>query len=318
MSGAAREGEGRQGNRARLLAHFSPWAHWMPLLLLGVVLVSSLTAAALVARLTHEQQQARFAREITAHTSALRGRIGDFGKLLVATRAFWLSQPEPPSPSRFRAFSAGLDLGERYPDVQALGMDPLHHYKTYGRHLDRGFRLLPVGAVSRPAGADDRYGVPLNCYADYVRLSEERRTPRALDASVLRTRSVEARRIYAFEAMNRAGSLEQLLSILDERPDLLRFFREAWAPDEVMLPSILTSPELGMDWPSSHVRGEHAWFIDWGQKPSPNPRWLDESDLPALRAARTRPSAPALFARKFSEDSPQVLDRIEDELWPLP
>lgn len=110
----------------------------------------------------------------------------------------------------------------------------------------------------------------------------------------------------------------QLLSILDERPDLLRFFREAWAPDEVMLPSILTSPELGMDWPSSHVRGDHAWFIDWGQKPSPNPRWLDESDLPALRAARTRPSAPALFARKFSEDSHQVLDRIEDELWPLP
>lgn len=111
----------RQESRARLRAHFLPWAHWLPVLILGVILLSSLTAAGLVSRLTHEQQQARFAREITAHTSALRGRINDFGKLLVATRAFWLSQADPPTPSRFRSFSAGLDLGERYSDVQALG-----------------------------------------------------------------------------------------------------------------------------------------------------------------------------------------------------
>lgn len=119
MSG--RVSEDRKGGWARLMARLSPWMHWMPLMLMGVVLVSSLTAAALVSRLTHEQQQARFAREITAHTSALRGRVDGFGKLLVATRAFWLSQAEPPTPPRFRAFTAGLDLGERYPDVQALG-----------------------------------------------------------------------------------------------------------------------------------------------------------------------------------------------------
>ncbi|WP_368493230.1 PAS domain S-box protein [Deinococcus sp.] len=98
-----------------------PWRPWFPLLVLGVVLSFSLVAAALVSRLIYGQQQARFNREISAHTSALTGRIQTFGHLLQASRAFWVSQSVPPTPATFRAFTSGLELETRYPDVQALG-----------------------------------------------------------------------------------------------------------------------------------------------------------------------------------------------------
>ena len=111
---------------------------------------------------------------------------------------------------------------------------------------------------------------------------------------------------------------EQLRELVEARPDLIEYFHDVWIPDEVMLPSLLVSPAFGMDWEASHVRGEHAWYIDWGKQPSPHPRVLGVEDLLALRDARTRATAPALFARKFTEDSWPALDRIEEELWPLP
>jgi hypothetical protein len=110
---------------------------------------------------------------------------------------------------------------------------------------------------------------------------------------------------------------ELILEIVDSRPDLVDYFRTTWIPDETMIPSLLTSPAFGARWETSHLPGA-AWYIDWGKQPSPNPRWLDETDLPALRTARTREVWPALFARKFREDSTALLDRIEQDLWPLP
>ena len=109
---------------------------------------------------------------------------------------------------------------------------------------------------------------------------------------------------------------ELLLGIVDSRPDIVDYFRTVWVPDETMIPTLLASPEFGVRRESYHHEG-NAWYIDWGERPSPNPRWLDETDLPALRAARTRDVSPALFARKFREDS-ALLDRIEQDLWPLP
>ncbi|MFC2688405.1 MAG: hypothetical protein ACFN3I_14830, partial [Arachnia propionica] len=98
---------------------------------------------------------------------------------------------------------------------------------------------------------------------------------------------------------------------------IVRYFKTVWVPDETMIPTLLASPEFGAQRESYHREG-NAWYIDWGKRPSPNPRWLDETDLPALRAARTREVSPALFARKFREDSTALLDRIEQDLWPLP
>lgn len=111
---------------------------------------------------------------------------------------------------------------------------------------------------------------------------------------------------------------EQLLDLLERRRDLVEYFTTTWIPDEVMIPTLLNSPAFGMDWESSHVRGQHAWYIDWGKAPSPHPVELGPGDLDGIRAARTRDVAPALFARKFSESSFATLDRIEDEIWPLP
>ena len=110
---------------------------------------------------------------------------------------------------------------------------------------------------------------------------------------------------------------ELLLRIVDSRPDIVRYFKTVWVPDETMIPTLLASPEFGAQRESYHREG-NAWYIDWGKRPSPNPRWLDETDLPALRAARTREVSPVLFARKFREDSTALLDRIEQDLWPLP
>ncbi|MDO5068253.1 MAG: beta-1,6-N-acetylglucosaminyltransferase [Propionibacteriaceae bacterium] len=111
---------------------------------------------------------------------------------------------------------------------------------------------------------------------------------------------------------------ERLLELVDQRPDLVAYFATTWIPDEVMIPTLLNSPAFGMDWESSHVRGQHAWYIDWGQAPSPHPVELGLADLPAMREARTREVAPALFARKFTEGSFEVLERIEEQIWPLP
>ena len=106
---------------------------------------------------------------------------------------------------------------------------------------------------------------------------------------------------------------ERLLTVLDERPGLERYFREVWIPDETMVPSVLSSPFTGIDLHHELVPGPSAWYIDWGTKPSPSPRWLGTDDLPALATARRR-DVPTLFARKFDDSSTEVLDAIDAEL----
>lgn len=106
---------------------------------------------------------------------------------------------------------------------------------------------------------------------------------------------------------------ERVLGVLDERPDLASYFREVWIPDETMVPSLLSSRFSGIDLSTELVTGPRAWYIDWGPKPSPSPRWLGPEDLPALVEARRR-SVPALFARKFDESATEVLDAIDAEL----
>jgi hypothetical protein len=106
---------------------------------------------------------------------------------------------------------------------------------------------------------------------------------------------------------------ERMLAVLDERPDLVPYFRDVWIPDETMVPTLLSSRFTGIDLTTELVTGPPAWYIDWGPKPSPSPRWLGTADLPALVDARRR-STPALFARKFDESAGEVLDAIDAEL----
>jgi hypothetical protein len=105
-----------------------------------------------------------------------------------------------------------------------------------------------------------------------------------------------------------------VLDVLDDRPQLLRFFRSCWMPDEVMIPTLLLSEEFGAKWPEEASSLPHPWYIDWGATPTKSPRWLGLGDLNALRAAALRPGVPALFARKFAEDSDDLVAAIDAEL----
>lgn len=101
-------------------------------------------------------------------------------------------------------------------------------------------------------------------------------------------------------------------------PALRRFLRTCWTPDEVAIPSILCTPNLGGDWLQTSVPGPPLWYIDWGRmsglRRPKNPRWLSREDLPAIREAAARDGVPAIFARKFASDDSAVLDLIDAQL----
>jgi hypothetical protein len=102
-----------------------------------------------------------------------------------------------------------------------------------------------------------------------------------------------------------------VLDVLDDRPQLLRFFRSCWTPDEVMIPTLLLSEEFGAKWSEEGSSWPHPWYIDWGATPAKNPQWLGLGDLNGLRAAAFRPGVPALFARKFAEDSDDLVAAVD-------
>ncbi|MGY1779753.1 beta-1,6-N-acetylglucosaminyltransferase [Geodermatophilus sp. SYSU D01036] len=122
--------------------------------------------------------------------------------------------------------------------------------------------------------------------------------------------------------------VQLLLRVMEDRPDLMRFWRTTFVPDESFAASVLASPGIvGSDalqpclanpWYYRFPRGGH------------HPRWLSREDFADLaRARRARPLEPAgvrglapdrvpehakLFARKFRSEDPEVLDLIDTEL----
>jgi hypothetical protein len=120
-----------------------------------------------------------------------------------------------------------------------------------------------------------------------------------------------------------------LLRILGERPDLVRFFRTTFVPEESCVASILRSPALSGSI-VEEIRDDSPWYIKW---PSGfgtfHPEWLGEGDFPALREARGAPLRDPdndvigaadrdyyrkLFARKLSSRQARLLDLIDREL----
>jgi hypothetical protein len=124
---------------------------------------------------------------------------------------------------------------------------------------------------------------------------------------------------------------ELLLTVVDTRPDLLRFWRTTFIPDESFAASVLGSRAVvGSD--ALEPCLAQAWFMRWGPRIE-HPRWLTSADFDAL--ADVRHALPAnpdvvtgdhgtdtavaharkLFARKFSAGvDTAVLDRIDREL----
>ncbi|HUK76148.1 MAG TPA: beta-1,6-N-acetylglucosaminyltransferase [Thermoleophilia bacterium] len=115
-----------------------------------------------------------------------------------------------------------------------------------------------------------------------------------------------------------------LLRVLDERPDLERFWRTTFVPDESCVASILSSPDLVGDL-CEQVCDDLPWYLDWSViARGGHPRSLTLDDLPSLAAARRAPRRPPerfaadregyrkLFARKVSSAETALLDAIDE------
>jgi hypothetical protein len=123
-----------------------------------------------------------------------------------------------------------------------------------------------------------------------------------------------------------------LLSLVENRPDLIRFWRTTLVPDESFAASMLGSRRLLGD-DSLRPCPAGAWYLDWNNEDAGHPRWLSGGDFDRLevarRAPRTTPESThsiesihpiepggyrRLFARKFRSSDHGVVDRVEAEL----
>jgi hypothetical protein len=118
-----------------------------------------------------------------------------------------------------------------------------------------------------------------------------------------------------------------LLGVLDERPDLVRFWSTTFVPEESCAASILSSPALVGD-VADELHHDRTWYIDWrgAEKHSGRPRWLGVEDFAGLRDATLAPplrpddprergdAARKLFARKLGENSTELVEQIDAEL----
>ncbi|MGZ4304527.1 MAG: beta-1,6-N-acetylglucosaminyltransferase [Solirubrobacteraceae bacterium] len=102
----------------------------------------------------------------------------------------------------------------------------------------------------------------------------------------------------------------------DRRPDVLRFHRHVWIPDELYVPTVLLNSEHAQD-----VIGENLWHIEWPPAKSKHPDVLTREAMPRLRQSAISASdfgggaRRKLWARKFDTAvDGNVLDLIDQEL----
>jgi hypothetical protein len=106
-----------------------------------------------------------------------------------------------------------------------------------------------------------------------------------------------------------------LLDEVDHRPELVKFFRRTWAPDELFVPSLAMTSPLAAD-----VSPANLWFTDWTAG-GPHPKVFRRQDIDRLSAAALGQAGPLpggqikLFARKFDTASDSaVLDLVDRKL----
>jgi hypothetical protein len=119
----------------------------------------------------------------------------------------------------------------------------------------------------------------------------------------------------AFMALDR-DSAREVLAFSAERPDVVRFHRHIWAPDEHFIHTVLHNSRR-----RDAVVSESLWHIEWPPPPAKHPALLREEAFPRLEHAAHHSSEAGgrsrakLFARKFDADvDAAVLDRIDDAL----
>jgi Core-2/I-Branching enzyme len=114
-----------------------------------------------------------------------------------------------------------------------------------------------------------------------------------------------------------AELVRRVVQLVERRPELTRFFRHTWIPDEIFFPSLVGS--YFMD----GILEGYLWFTDWSSGGS-HPRVFQSGDLNRLMAAASGraddlPGGPIkLFARKFDIDQDsEILELIDTQLLSL-
>lgn len=137
-----------------------------------------------------------------------------------------------------------------------------------------------------------------------VRLPIPRRIPRGLVPAGGPVQKVLAREHVA-----------AVLAAVDARPELPRFWRRAWAPDETFVATILHTPALVPGFEEHRVR-QLPWLVDWRRTSIKGPPWLtleEHGEFLVDEYLRPAGKLPMLFARKLHETrSTALLTRVEE------
>ena len=97
-----------------------------------------------------------------------------------------------------------------------------------------------------------------------------------------------------------ADAARFILTYLNENPNVVKFFKLTWAPDEILFQTILYNSEFKRNLINDNLR-----YIDWSAGKA-SPEILTMSDLTKLRTSK------ALFARKFSMTKhPEIMDQLD-------
>ena len=94
--------------------------------------------------------------------------------------------------------------------------------------------------------------------------------------------------------------VDYVVGLVDERPELVRFFRRVLIPDELFFPTVIMN--------SSHrdsIVNDNLRYIDWSREPAP--AVLGVGDLDAMLGSEK------LFARKFDETIDRRVLELLDE-----
>lgn len=109
------------------------------------------------------------------------------------------------------------------------------------------------------------------------------------------------------------AAVSAVLQFADRRRDVVRFYRHAWIPDEMFIPTALLNSTV-----AQYVVNENLWYMDWANSDG-HPKVLRSEDAPALISAAGRASSMGgearakLFARKFDIDIDRRVLEILDE-----
>jgi len=93
---------------------------------------------------------------------------------------------------------------------------------------------------------------------------------------------------------------EHLLREIDARPELMRYARSLFGPEEIIPHTVMFNSPF-----ATSIR-HHLTYEDWSQR-GPSPKWLDSADIRALQNGGFQwkdayGNGEALFARKFRPD----------------